>query len=337
MALSNTTEQRAKPILSIRARLVILALLAVVPLMIDRVRLLETSRAERIEAAASEAMALARRGADGHHEIVTTMRALLQAAGRTYALSDGNADCAVYFGDFARDIAWIKSLSVVEANGRIRCSTSPTAVGLDVSDRSYFRDAMRTGGFALSDYLMSRSRTEPTIIGAMATKRTDGTPAVIIAPIDLQWIARLNASAAKRHTGTTVMLLDGDGTVLARYPDPDKWVGRNVADHPLRQAVLGRPEGTFAMPGLDGTRRIFAFQRVPTSNAQLLVGLDESELLSRADREISMAYVHVGIFGLLVLLDRLVRRRAADRRPDPQARARSEPHRPRRARRASRR
>jgi diguanylate cyclase (GGDEF)-like protein len=302
MTLSNITKRPAKPILSIRARLVILALLAVVPLMIDRVRLLETSRAERIEAAAAEAMALARRGADGNHEIVTTMRALLQAAGRTYALSDKTADCATYFRDFAGDIPWIKSLSVVDASGRIRCSSSPTAVGLDVSDRAYFRDAMKSGGFALSDYLMSRSRTEPTVIGASAVKGPDGAPAVIIAPIDLQWIARLNATAAERHSGTTVMLLDADGTVLARHPDPNQWVGKNVAGHPLAQAISARPEGTFAMEGLDGTRRIFAFLRVPSSTARLVVGLDESDLLGRADREISMAYVQVGFFGLLVLL-----------------------------------
>jgi hypothetical protein len=55
---SHSTALSRKPTLSIRARLVILALLAVVPLMLDRVRLLEQ---ERIDDAATEVLELARR------------------------------------------------------------------------------------------------------------------------------------------------------------------------------------------------------------------------------------------------------------------------------------
>ena len=47
------------PFLSIRGRLVVLALLIVVPLMVDRVRLLEASRSERIASTASEVLCVA--------------------------------------------------------------------------------------------------------------------------------------------------------------------------------------------------------------------------------------------------------------------------------------
>ena len=59
-----------RPALSIRARLVVIALLAAVPLMLDRVRLLESSRIERIEIAGAEALDLARRGTIGQREDV---------------------------------------------------------------------------------------------------------------------------------------------------------------------------------------------------------------------------------------------------------------------------
>ena len=63
------------PFLSIRGRLVVLALLIVVPLMVDRVRLLEASRSERIASTATEVLDLTRRGAEGQREIITTVRA----------------------------------------------------------------------------------------------------------------------------------------------------------------------------------------------------------------------------------------------------------------------
>jgi hypothetical protein len=55
---SDTSKQPAKPLLGIRLRLMLLALLAVVPLTLDRVRVLEAGRSERIDRAAAEMMEL---------------------------------------------------------------------------------------------------------------------------------------------------------------------------------------------------------------------------------------------------------------------------------------
>jgi nitrate/nitrite-specific signal transduction histidine kinase len=41
---------------------------------------------------------------------------------------------------------------------------------------------------------------------------------------------------------------------------------------------------------------------VPSSDARLVVGLNEAEVLQRTDREILLAYLQLGFFGLLVLL-----------------------------------
>ena len=65
-------------ILSIRARLIVLALLAIAPLMLERVHGLETARAERTERANAEVTELARRGAESQREIIYSVRALLQ-------------------------------------------------------------------------------------------------------------------------------------------------------------------------------------------------------------------------------------------------------------------
>src|SRR5690349_13358540 len=97
---SHSTARPGKPTLSIRARLVILALLAVIPLMVDRVRLLEQTRVERIEDTATEMLDLARRGADAQREILTTAKAMLQVMARAYVgmLANGTS-CNFYLAD----------------------------------------------------------------------------------------------------------------------------------------------------------------------------------------------------------------------------------------------
>ena len=115
-----------KRILSIRARLIVLALLAMAPLMFERVHALEAARAERTERANAEVIDLARRGADAQQEIIYSVRALLQIVARIYdRIPFEQSDCDQYLTNLASNIPWIRGLSIAGTDGRIRCSTTP--------------------------------------------------------------------------------------------------------------------------------------------------------------------------------------------------------------------
>ena len=66
--------------------------------------------------------------------------------------------------------------------------------------------------------------------------------------------------------------------------------------------MLANDEGTMTVDGFDGVRRIFAYVRVPWTGARLAVGLDEAVVHSGIDREITIAYLQLALFGALVLL-----------------------------------
>jgi hypothetical protein len=89
---------------SVRARIMILALLLIGPPMIDRVRLLENTRADRIARAGEEVADLAQRGAEAQSEIINSARALLQVVGRAYGtLATSSENCAALLSGFAAD------------------------------------------------------------------------------------------------------------------------------------------------------------------------------------------------------------------------------------------
>jgi len=300
---SHSTAKISKPILSIRARLVILALLAVVPLMLDRVRLLETTRTERIDDAAAEALDLTRRGAEGQREIIATARAMLQVMARAHVgmLANGTT-CNFYLADLAAGMPWVNGMSIVGPDGRIKCSTTANAVGVDVSDRAYYRLAQETRDFVVSDYLVGRLRRSPAVIAIYPTQAIDkNVEGAVLASVDLAWIGRLVGSL-ERRAGSTVLLVDGSGTILAGDAGMADWLGRRIDWTALYQALGAREEGTVRADGVDGIRRIFGFQRVPGSDVRLLVGLNEAEVLQRVDREIALAYMQLFFFGLLVLM-----------------------------------
>ena len=112
---------------------------------------------------------------------------------------------------------------------------------------------------------------------------------------------RLIASL-ERRSGSSVLLIDSEGTVIAGDAVRIGGTGKRIDDTAFFKSLGGADEGTVRGEGLDGVRRIFGFVRVPSSDARLVVGLNEAEVLQRTDREILLAYLQLGFFGLLVLL-----------------------------------
>jgi diguanylate cyclase (GGDEF)-like protein len=291
------------PFLSIRGRLVVLALLIVVPLMVDRVRLLEASRSERIASTASEVLELTRHGAEGQREIITTVRAMLQVTARAYVAVMARGDtCNLNIRDLVGNMPWIKGMSIIGPDGRIKCSTLPSAVGLDMSDRPHYEEAIRSNDFVVSDYLVGRSNQAPSIVVAYPAQAIDPSiNAVIVASVDLQWVNNLVTTLARRP-GATVMLVDASGTVLASDPQSAGWIGKSVRDADPFREFADKTEGTARTAGPDGVRRIYGFVAVPLSDARLVIGLTEAEVLNRIDRELQLAYLQLAFFGILMLI-----------------------------------
>jgi diguanylate cyclase (GGDEF)-like protein len=305
----NTVEQShniarpRKPTLSIRARLVILALLTVVPLMFDRVRLLEQTRRERIDAAAIEALDLARRGADGQREIIVAAKSMLQVMARAYVgmIATGTT-CNFYLSDLAAGMPWANGVTIVDGDGRVKCSTNLAAVGVDLSDRPHIQTAMETREFVVSNYFVGRLNRKPTFAAVYPMQAIDpNVHAAVLTSLDLQWVTALITSL-QRRAGSSVLLVDGLGTVIASDPGRSAWAGKRINETPFFELLGRNEEGTARGEDLDGVRGIFGFVRVPSSDARLVVGLNEADVLQRTDREILLAYLQLGFFGLLVLL-----------------------------------
>ncbi len=294
--------RRNRPILSIRARLIIVALLAIAPLMVERVRGLERARVERGAVARSQVIDLARSGIASQREVIDSTRALLRAAARVYSkMPLGTQDCNQILGDLSSNVPWIRMLAVAGPNGQMKCGSNPAVIGVNIADRPYFQNALQTRDFALSDYVIRRVSGVPGLIATFPVIKDGEVAAVAIASLDLNWISEVAANAAQ-DAGTEVIVVDGGGTVLAASAGEQELVGKNFAGHELTRQLMAKDEGTATIRDYDGTRRILGFIRVPWTNARLAVGIDEAVVHSGIDREISIAYVQLGVFGMLVLL-----------------------------------
>ncbi|MFI5340266.1 MAG: cache domain-containing protein [Candidatus Methylomirabilales bacterium] len=246
---------------SLRVRLLLLVLLALIPArglgIYTAWEMREAARAEALQ----DAMRLARIASTAGERLVEGTHQILIVLARLPEVRSQNASaCSALFADLLKLYPFYSNFGAATANGDVFCS-AVTFEGLsNIGDRTYFRRAVERRDFATGEYQIGRITGKAVInLGYPVLDGAGRVAAVVSAGLDLSWLNRLLAeSRLPEHS--TITVVDGAGQVLARYPEPEKWVGKSFPDAPfIRAAIYQQDEGTVEGSGLDGTPRLFAF------------------------------------------------------------------------------
>ena len=172
---------RARRTLSVRVRLMIFAIIAIVPVVMERIHNEEFDRSDRIEAAHKRVLDVAQRGAAEQNQVIVSTRALLQVIADAHAeFKFSDTECSRFLTKIAATAPGIKTLSIASALGKINCSSNLDAIGLDISDRPHFIKAIDTVGFVLSDYFLGTRGSGPRITLALAQRGANGAAAAVV-------------------------------------------------------------------------------------------------------------------------------------------------------------
>src|ERR1700761_2205295 len=117
----------------IRARLALLALILVAPLMLERARSLEEARNKQIALAYSEFSSVAKQSAESQREAIASVETVLKSAAHIQAArKNSDPSCDTLAASLPVNLPWIHHLTIVGGDGRIKCATNDTLVGLDL-------------------------------------------------------------------------------------------------------------------------------------------------------------------------------------------------------------
>jgi diguanylate cyclase (GGDEF)-like protein len=300
-------------LLGIRARLALLAVILVAPLMLERARSLETARVKQIALASEEFSNLAKHSADTQREVIMSVETLLKSAAYVRASAAGiGRSCDLLRASLPINLPWIRNVMIAARDGRIQCSTNNNFVGLDLGDRPYFRRAQATQNFVFSDFLLARPEQTPIVMAAYPVSALTGEPdAVLLASVNLEWMSKVMSNLADRP-GISAVLVDSAGTVLAAPSDQASFVGQTLDSVPLLSAIAetamssNRSEGAMSFVAADGSRRAINFTRIADTGSRLIVSIDETRVTAAIDRDIRTAYLQAGFVCLFVLLGALI-------------------------------
>lgn len=309
----NRNRVKLKKLLGIRARLALLAVILVAPLMFERARSLEDARGRQIAQASQDFANLARHSADAQREVISSVETILKSAAYIRASAGGIArSCDMMRASLPANLPWIRTLLIVGGNGRVQCSTANAFVGLDLSDRSYVKKARETRDFVLSDFLFAKPTNSPVVMAAYPVSAiSDEADSVILAAVSLDWMSKILGNLSGRP-GVTAALIDSTGTIMAAPGDQGSMIGRSLDSVPLLSSIAEKalssdaPDGSIAFSATDGFKRRLSFIRIPGTDSRLIVSVDEAKVTAAINKEIRTAYLQLCFVCLFVLLGALI-------------------------------
>ncbi|MDB5523447.1 MAG: hypothetical protein JWM58_1210 [Rhizobium sp.] len=172
------------------------------------------------------------------------------------------AGCQEYLARVGAKLPQFSGFAIADVRGRVICRQKLGGVGLMLDQTVYFREAMKTGRFFVGEYSTGLISDQPALPLAMPVRSDRGDIfGVVIGALSLDWLAqRLGERDFSQRNALTIA--DRTGTMIARIPDPEKFVGTKIASRIIHFVNSVQPS-TFTAVGRDGVNRVIGFY--PTS------------------------------------------------------------------------
>ncbi|MGK2914728.1 MAG: sensor histidine kinase [Porticoccaceae bacterium] len=220
--------------------------------------------------------------------------------------------CSQTFAEIRKQNPLYLNLGVIDPDGTLRCSALPFTGKVDFSDRSCFLAAMEQRNFAIGDYQIGPLSGRGTVSLAYPVLDEPGKPlAVVFIALDFDALVNklVETSTLPGNPilpeSLSITLVDDRGTVLARQPDADKWVGRAWPNAPLVKTIHAHPEaGTAREMGVDGVERLYAFAPVQSSHANRIytvVGIPTATVFADSQRLFARALLLMTLIAAMAL------------------------------------
>lgn len=293
---------------TLRFRLMVFALAVFVP-MVGLVLYgdWEQSRSATAEAR-SKALRLVQLAAAEQEQFAEAARQFLVALAHLPIIKDADKEnCDYFLSEVLSAQPAYSNLGVIMVDGRVLCSavSSPGISTLDLSGRSYFQRAMNTRQFAVGDYQIGRVTGKPVIIFAHPELNDEGEVAYLVAAaLDLKWFNEFVGRFSLPEKAT-LTVFSSDGTILARHPEPESWMGRAMPEAPLIRTALQREdEGIVEARGDDGVERLYACRPLKgavSMTATACIGIPMSVAYSEVKRTTELRLVWLGVAAFFTL------------------------------------
>ena len=289
---------------SLRSRLLLLVALALIPPIGLTIYGAMRERQHAVAVAESDLQRLTGLAAASEAKSIEGARQFLIALSDVPDLLQEPAKCSALLQTMLKKNIGYINLGVADLNGDLRCSAVPANNVVNISDRSNFKKTVATGKFATGDYVFGRVVRKHAINTSYPIFDADGRiMAVVFASLDLNLLDQF-ATDIEFPPNAVLITADANGTIIARRPDPQHWIGTRAAPG-LLDVMTKVGFGTAEITGADGIPRLHAFAPVggpDVSNFTVSIGIPTADIVAPANNEQATELLALMVTAALALL-----------------------------------
>lgn len=244
-----------------RKRLFLIVLLALIPVL--AIFLIEFNENYQLanDKAYQDARLVADSIAQDQEKLIIESRQFLQLLARFPEVREQDITaCNELFSQLLKDYPFYENIALANSKGDIIASAVHDN-NTNVSRKTFYEFILKTRDFSIGDYLFGYITKIGTIHFLYPVFDRNGQiKSILMLPLDLRWLGD-HLGRSRLPTGSIIMLLDRNGTILARYPDGQSWLGKKLPAHATLWVILNKQaSGTISGTGIDGIKKLYALQ-----------------------------------------------------------------------------
>ena len=287
--------------MGLRTRLIIVVLAAILPLFgLSLVGAVLNTKEAVSRASANLAFSASLMAAAQQKTADATRQTLTAIANTPGLLDTEGPTCERYFKVLHDQLGIYTNLGIIGLDGQLRCDSLADNPVVFAGDRKYFQDAVASGTFVSSGYIIGRASSMPIMNFAMPMVDGEGkTRAVAFAGMALSALVKISDVPVPH--GSRLLIADRFGTVLATSPPNPAAVGKPLPSALLQDALKAGVEGV--REGVDeaGARQIYAFlpsAKSPDAPFFVVISADWSEVVAAAHQRLMLVSLALGLVAL---------------------------------------
>jgi PAS domain S-box-containing protein len=247
------------PFASLRARLSLVLLLALIPavafLILDAIFIRQRVHAE----AQADLQRLTHLVADSYSQRVDEAQRILAAIAQYPEVQTGDAAaCSARLAEMVElYFPQYRGFGVSNLDGEMFCTSAPLTTTVQIEDRLWFREAVRTGEFAIGEYSLSRPAGLPILGLGYPILDATGQVTRVASHGLLLPVLQTEANVLPLPKDAILTITDHNGVILVRSHE-EQWVGQRQSAAILA-AIAEADAAVVEADGVDGVGRLYAF------------------------------------------------------------------------------
>jgi PAS domain S-box-containing protein len=292
---------------SLRARLLILMLVAVVPALAAVLGAGLDERRQATDRAEAEALRSAQLVSAQFERIVESTHAILVGfAVVPYVRYRNPSGCSSFAANLRQTNPAYTLFAATTADGIAFCNSYPLEGIVTAEDRPYFQNAVASRSFAGGDFQISRVTGKPTINYAYPAVNDSGeVQAVVIAALDVDSLRQVLAGF-DLPDGSVLTIIESGGRVLMTQPADASFSAGAPPRDTLSAMTGGRDQGYGEYIASDGDRQIIGFSTVSgfssSDTVYVVVGVPADAARVQSNARLAGTLIVVTLSAIFALL-----------------------------------